>query len=104
MVTIANKSSCEHCVAICSTTDSLRHNLVRALFPNLDCESSKYPRSLPCSGLCLVRGSSLGSWNADGRLPFSDNSGELVPGCAGDDRETLRSFAHSHYVRRLGIV
>jgi hypothetical protein len=37
-------------------------------------------------------------------LPFSDDNGELVPGYPGDDRKALRSFAYSHYVRRLGIV
>lgn len=43
MGTIANNSSCEHRVAICTTTDSLRHNYIRALPPNIDCGSGKYP-------------------------------------------------------------
>lgn len=37
-------------------------------------------------------------------LPFSDNSGDLVPSYPGDDWEALRSFLYFHDVRRLGIV
>ena len=58
----------------------------------------------PAQDFVLFAGARWGVGMLTVVLPFSDNSGELVPGCAGDDRETLRSFAHSHYVRRLGIV
>ena len=62
------------------------------------------PDLCPAHDSVLFAGAHLRVGMLTAALPSSDNSGELVLGCAGDDREALRSFAHSDYVRRLLIA
>lgn len=52
--TIANRSSREHRMAICTATDSLRHMRIRILYHILDQASGKCPRLLPLRGTLLA--------------------------------------------------
>jgi hypothetical protein len=103
--TIANDSSREHHVAICTATNCLRHLHVGVVYPFRDCACSEcLPFLLPPRFFfVLIRGGSLNR-----RLltdfPFSERIAVLVASHPGDDREAVRSFAVLYDVRRFDIV
>ena len=101
-VTIANPSSREHRLAICTATDYLCNLRVCTLYPICDRASGESPPSLPHAGFFPLFVTEVTA--ADYRLPFPERIAILVAGHPGHDRETLRSFAILYDVRRFYIV
>ena len=101
---IANHSSHEHRMAICTATDSLCHMRVRILYPIFDRSSGKFPRFLPLRRILSASCLRELPVTLTTRPPFLVIIGGLVPGYPGTDREALRSFPPLHAVRFLDIV
>ena len=97
-ITIADLSSCERRMAICTAADTLHYLPVCDLCPIWGSASSRCPLFFPCSE--FFRGCSL-----DHRrmlttgFTFSGRSEVLAEGHPSGDWEALRSFAFLHDVR-----
>jgi hypothetical protein len=103
--TIANLSSREHHVAICTATNCLRHLRVGAVYPFRDCAYGECLSffSLSDSVFVLVRGGSL-KRRLLTDFPFSERAAVLVTSPPGDDREAVCPFAVLYDVRCFYIV